>query len=340
MNNQKYAIKARGITKSFGKLKVLDGIDLQVKRGSVFALLGPNGAGKTTTVRILTTLLKADGGVAKVAGYDVNEEPNRVRAEIGLTGQYAAVDEYLTGRENLHMMGRLYHLSASDTKKRAEQLLEAFDLVDAANRAVKTYSGGMRRRLDLASSLIATPPIVFLDEPTTGLDPRSRLGMWGIIRKLVASGATILLTTQYLEEADQLADRIAVIDNGKVIAEGTADELKGKVGKERVEFVFTSKAQAKKAADLLDGEALSVDEEARKISLASEGVKHLNGQLTKLDKAGLEPESLRLHKPTLDDVFMQVTGHAAISQEETDDDKSKKNPDQAKPDSKEGPNGK
>lgn len=320
MKTKEYAISAKGVTKSFGKVDVLKGIDLKVERGKVFALLGPNGAGKTTTVKILTTLLKADGGSAKVAGYDVRHDADKVRGEIGLTGQYAAVDEYLTGRENLHMMGRLYHLSRRDTRHRTEQLLELFDLVEASNRAVKTYSGGMRRRLDLASSLIATPPIVFLDEPTTGLDPRSRLGMWSVVRKLAQAGATILLTTQYLEEADQLADRIAVIDGGKVIAEGTADELKGKVGKERVEFGFESKASTVKAAKLLDGEALQIDEDKRTISLASEGVKHLNSQLTKLDKAHLEPESLSLHKPTLDDVFMHLTGHAAESEEAADSD--------------------
>nr|AMP54481.1 drrA [uncultured bacterium] len=317
LKNTEHAIEAKGITKSFGKLKVLDGVDLRVKRGTVFALLGPNGAGKTTTVRILTTLLKADGGTAKVAGYDVRREPDQVRELIGLTGQYAAVDEFLTGRENLHMMGRLYHLSKQDTVRRTDELLKQFDLEDAANRAVKTYSGGMRRRLDLASSLIAAPPIVFLDEPTTGLDPRSRLGMWNIIRQLVANGSTILLTTQYLEEADQLASRIAVIDGGKVIAEGTADELKEKVGKERIEFTFASAAQAKRAAKVVDGAALQIDEERRMVSLANDGgVKQLSSLLNKLSKSDLEPVSLSLHKPTLDDVFLHLTGHAAGAEEE------------------------
>lgn len=317
----KYAITAKNITKKYGKLEVLKGIDLNVEQGTILALLGPNGAGKTTTVRILTTLIKHDGGKATVAGYDVNDEQDEVRASIGLTGQYAAVDEYLTGRENLQMMGRLYHLSAADSKKRAEELLKQFDLVAAADRPAKTYSGGMRRRLDLATSLIAAPPIIFLDEPTTGLDPRSRQGMWHIIRKLVAEGATILLTTQYLEEADQLANKIAVIDGGKVIAEGTADQLKAMVGKERVEFVFKNASQTKKAAQVIDGEALQVDEERNAVSLANDGgVKELNGILTELAKAKLEPESLSLHKPTLDDVFLHLTGHAASDEEETPED--------------------
>lgn len=323
----KNAITAKGITKSYGKVEVLKGIDLNVEEGTILALLGPNGAGKTTTVRILTTLIKADGGKATVAGFDVREDADRVRAAIGLTGQYAAVDEYLTGRENLQMMGRLYHLSKRDSKKRAEELLEQFDLLDAADRASKTYSGGMRRRLDLAASLIATPPIIFLDEPTTGLDPRSRQGMWKIIRQLVASGATILLTTQYLEEADQLANRIAVIDGGKVIAEGTADELKDLVGKERIEFVFKTKDQTNKAAKVIDGEALQVDEEKRSVSLANDGgVKNLNGIINKLAAAKLEPESLSLHKPTLDDVFLHLTGHAASDEkaEPETDEKEKK----------------
>lgn len=312
----KYAITAKNITKKYGKLEVLKGIDLNVEQGTVLALLGPNGAGKTTTVRILTTLIKHDGGTATVAGYDVSEDPDEVRASIGLTGQYAAVDEYLTGRENLQMMGHLYHLSTRDSKRRAEELLEQFDLVDAADRPAKTYSGGMRRRLDLAASLIATPPIIFLDEPTTGLDPRSRQGMWKVIRHLVASGATILLTTQYLEEADQLANRIAVIDGGKVIAEGTANELKDLVGKERIEFVFKTKEQTAKAAKVVEGEALQVDEEKRTVSLANDGgVKNLNGLINQLTKAKLEPESLSLHKPTLDDVFLHLTGHAASDEE-------------------------
>jgi ABC-2 type transport system ATP-binding protein len=311
------AIVAKGITKSFGKVEVLKGIDLQVERGTVLALLGPNGAGKTTTVRILTTLLKADSGRADVAGHDVRENPDKVRELIGLTGQYAAVDEYLTGRENLQMMGRLYHLSKQDARKRTEALLKQFDLLDAAGRAVKTYSGGMRRRLDLAASLIAAPPIIFLDEPTTGLDPRSRLGMWDIIKQLIANGSTILLTTQYLEEADLLADQVAVIDGGKVIAEGTADELKDRVGKERIELTFKTAAQMKKAAKIVDGSALQTDEDRRSLSLANDGgVKQLSNLLAKLSKDGVEPEGLSLHKPTLDDVFMHLTGHTADTGED------------------------
>ncbi len=220
-----YAITVKGLEKSFGNVKVLDGVDLQVEKGTMLALLGPNGAGKTTTIRILSTLLKPDGGKAEVNGFDVAHQAHHVRESIGLTGQYAAVDEILTGYENLIMMGRLYHLSREDSVKRAKELLDQFDLVEAAHRPAKTYSGGMRRRLDLAASLIATPPIIFLDEPTTGLDPRSRLAMWAIIKKLVEADVTILLTTQYLEEADQLADKIAVIDGGKIIATGTSAEL-------------------------------------------------------------------------------------------------------------------
>jgi ABC-2 type transport system ATP-binding protein len=223
-------ITASGIEKSFKQLKVLDGIDLNVQKGRVFALLGQNGAGKTTTIRILSTLLKPDAGRATIMGYDVVEQPEEVRKVISRTGQYAAVDELLTGAENLLMMGRLYHLSHADARRRTSELLEQFDLADAARRMVKTHSGGMRRRLDLAVSLIATPPILFLDEPTTGLDPRSRLTMWKVITGLLASGVTVFLTTQYLEEADQLADKIAVIDGGKIIAEGTAEELKQQVG--------------------------------------------------------------------------------------------------------------
>src|SRR5215472_4964708 len=233
-----FAIEARNLTKSYGKTQVLKGIDLKVERGTMVALLGPNGAGKTTIVRILSTLLGFDRGTVLVDGHDVRSEPDKVRAVIGLTGQTAAVDELLTGRENLVMMGELYRLTSASARARAQELLEQFDLVEAANRPAKTYSGGMRRRLDLAVSLIATPPVLYLDEPTTGLDPRSRLAMWEIIKSLLAGGTTILLTTQYLDEADQLADRIVVIDGGKVIAEGTADALKSKVGNDRLELTL------------------------------------------------------------------------------------------------------
>ena len=260
---QNNVIEARNLTKSYGKTQVLKGIDLQVERGTMVALLGPNGAGKTTTVRILSTLLGFDGGTVLVDGHDVRTEADKVRAVIGLTGQAAAVDELLTGRENLVMMGRLYRLTAASARVRAQELLEEFDLVEAAGRPAKTYSGGMRRRLDLAVSLIATPPVLFLDEPTTGLDPRSRLAMWEIIKNLLAGGTTILLTTQYLDEADQLADRIVVIDGGKVIAEGTPSALKSKVGNDRLELTFRddesfSRAVAELGEDVIDSNAQGV----------------------------------------------------------------------------------
>lgn len=304
------AIVINNLTKSFKDVKVLEGIDLTVAKGTVLALLGPNGAGKTTTVRILSTLLKPDSGQAEVNGHDVLTDPQGVRGSIGLTGQYAAVDEYLTAQENLEMMGKLYHLSKSDSQKRAKELLEQFDLVEASGRIVKTYSGGMRRRLDLALSLIATPPVIFLDEPTTGLDPRSRLAMWSIIEQLVAADVTILLTTQYLEEADKLADRIAVLDNGKIIAQGTASELKDKVGKERLELTIKEGYDFNQALQIIDGQAMQHDVEDRTISLATGGtVKEIKRVLDHMEAAGIEIEALSLHKPTLDDVFLQLTGH-------------------------------
>ena len=254
------AIVVKNLKKSYGKNNVLKGVNLTVKRGTMLALLGPNGAGKTTTVRIMSTLLKYDGGTVTVEGFDVAKSPDEVRGVIGLTGQSAAVDEILTGRENLVMMGQLYRLTKRSAIARADELLEQFDLVDAANRSVKTYSGGMRRRLDLAVSLIATPPIIFLDEPTTGLDPRSRIAMWDIINKLKADGKTILLTTQYLDEADQLADNIVVIDGGKVIAEGTAKELKAKVGKDRLELTFANKTQLDSAVKALGSAVIDTSE--------------------------------------------------------------------------------
>lgn len=316
-----YAIEVKDLHKSFGKVSVLDGVNLTVERGTMLALLGPNGAGKTTTVRILSTLLTADGGDIHVEGYDVCKQADDVRHVIGLTGQYAAVDELLTARENLVMMGQLYHLRKDVAKQRATELLEQFDLVKAADRVVKTFSGGMRRRLDLAISLIAAPPIIFLDEPTTGLDPRSRLAMWDVIKKLMASGATILLTTQYLEEADQLADKIAVIDGGKVIAEGTADELKGRVGKERLELVLTTDKGFQKAKDIIDGEAVHDDPAKRSVSVAIDGgAKTVKQVLDKLDDAGVSIEGLSLHKPTLDDVFLALTGHQATEEEAEEDE--------------------
>lgn len=308
----KPAISVKNLHKSYGKLKVLEGVTFTAEKGSVVALLGPNGAGKTTTVRILSTLLKPDSGKITISGYDLSEEPDKVRSVIGLTGQYAAVDEYLSGYENLEMMGRLYRLSKDDAAKRANELLEQFDLVKAAKRNVKTYSGGMRRRLDLAASLVAAPPILFLDEPTTGLDPRSRTAMWAIIDKLVKGGTTILLTTQYLEEADLLADHILVIDGGKVIAEGTSDQLKQKVGSERLELTIDKKSNFKKARKVMDGETLQVDEERRLLTVPNyDGAGHLKSLLTQMEEAGIEIESISLQKPTLDDVFLSLTGKQA-----------------------------
>src|SRR3982075_2747145 len=309
MTSPNYVIEARSLTKSFGKIQVLKGIDLRVERGTMLALLGPNGAGKTTTVRILSTLLGFDGGTALVDGHDVRTEPDKVRAVIGLTGQAAAVDELLTGRENLVMMGRLYRLTAASSKIRAQELLEEFDLVEAAGRPVKTYSGGMRRRLDLAVSLIATPPVLFLDEPTTGLDPRSRLSMWEIIKNLLAGGTTILLTTQYLEEADQLADRIMVIDGGKVIAEGTPSSLKSKVGNDRLELTFLDDESFNRAVAEL-GEDV-IDANPKEFS-ATVVIKDTNSDVKRaldmLAEAGIAVQSLTVHKPTPDDVFLSLTG--------------------------------
>lgn len=318
-----YAIKINGVHKSYGKVKVLEGIDLKISRGSIVALLGPNGAGKTTMVKILSTLLKPDEGKVSIEGYDVVHKADKVRSLIGLTGQYAAVDEYLTGRENLRMMGRLYHLSKEDTRKRTEELLEQFDLVNAADRYAKTYSGGMRRRLDLAASLIATPPIIFLDEPTTGLDPRSRLGMWKIIQDLVKEGTTILLTTQQLEEADHLADRIAVLDDGKIIARGTADELKDKVGGERIRFVFAEEKDLKKAKKLI-GDQVEIDEKQKSLSVSNDkGIKKLKQLLEKFEKEKIKATGMSLSKPTLDDVFMKLTGHKATKAEANGNGNSK-----------------
>lgn len=306
--SQNEAIIVRNLTKSFKKVRVLEGINFSVQRGTILAMLGPNGAGKTTTVRILSTLLKPDGGEAIVNGFNVMTQADDVRATIGLTGQYAAIDEYFTGRENLEMMGRLYHLSKAESKRRATELLEQFDLMEAASRPAKTYSGGMRRRLDLAASLVAAPPILYLDEPTTGLDPRSRLAMWDVIGKLKKEGATILLTTQYLEEADMLADRIIVIDHGKVIAEGTADELKSRVGKDRLELTLKQVGDLDKAKASLTGD-VRVNAEDRTMSVAIGGnVSEVKVILDKLEQANIAIESLSLHKPTLDDVFLKLTG--------------------------------
>jgi ABC-2 type transport system ATP-binding protein len=311
------AIVVRGLKKSYGKNTVLRGVNLKVKRGTMVALLGPNGAGKTTTVRILSTLLGFDGGTVSVEGHDIKHDADIVRTIIGLTGQSAAVDEILTGRENLVMMGRLYRLTKQSAVARAEQLLEQFDLVEAANRSVKTYSGGMRRRLDLAVSLIAAPPVLFLDEPTTGLDPRSRIAMWGIINQLKSEGKTILLTTQYLEEADQLADHIVVIDGGKVIAEGTAKELKAKVGKDRLELAFANKKQLGDAAKVLGKTVLAKNDDDLTITvLITDTNKDVAASLAMLTKNKISLVSMAIHKPTLDDVFLSVTGKAKKQEEE------------------------
>lgn len=307
------AVEAHGLVKEFGDVKALNGIDLVVPRGKVVGLLGPNGSGKTTTVRILATLLKATAGTAKVAGFDVRKQADDVRRSIGLTGQYAAVDEFLTGRENLRMFGGLYHLDANYVKTRSDELLEKFDLTDAANRPAKTYSGGMRRRLDLAASLIAKPGILFLDEPTTGLDPRSRIGLWNVITELVAEGTTVLLTTQYLDEADQLADDIVVIDHGRVIAHGTSGQLKDQIGGDRLEIVVQDADQAASAvtalAPLVSGEA-TTDGTHYSAPVAG-GSPVLIEAVRALDAAGVGVADIGLRRPTLDDVFLSLTGHSA-----------------------------
>jgi ABC-2 type transport system ATP-binding protein len=313
MTTENPAIAVHGLVKSFGEVRALDGVDLDVTAGTVLGLLGPNGAGKTTIVRVLTTLLRADGGTASVLGLDVVAQASELRERIGLAGQYAAVDENLTGLENLVMVGRLYGMSRRAAKARGIELLDRFDLTDAAKRPVKTYSGGMRRRLDLAAALVAKPPVLFLDEPTTGLDPRSRLGMWDVIEDLVAEGSTVLLTTQYLEEADRLADGIAVIDHGRVIAEGTSDELKDRVGGERLEVRLEDPSDAGPAVQAL----LPMADEPPSCdgTLVTMGVRRRHGTIVeavrRLSEAGVEVDDLALRRPTLDDVFLTLTGHAA-----------------------------
>jgi ABC-2 type transport system ATP-binding protein len=310
MNRQRShstAISAAGLRKSFGDKTVLDGIDLHVAEGTIFSLLGPNGAGKTTIVRILTTLIIADGGDVRVAGHDVAEEPDAVRAAIGVTGQLSAVDDLLTGEENLILMADLLHLGRREGRRRAAELLDRFELAEAGAKTAATYSGGMRRRLDLAMTLVGRPRIIFLDEPTTGLDPRSRRSMWAVVRELVADGATIFLTTHYLEEADQLADRIAVLDRGKVVAEGTADELKRLVPGGHVRLRFADEDRLGLAAQHFDGSAR--DDEALTLQIPSDGSPSaVRAVLDRLDVLALDVDELSLHTPDLDDVFLALTG--------------------------------
>jgi len=308
-------IRARDLAKNYGEVRALDGLDLDVEAGSVLGVLGPNGAGKTTAVRILTTLLQPDAGQAEVAGIDVAAHPDQVRSRIGLSGQYAAVDEHLTGFENLDMIGRLYRMGREESRRRGRELLERFSLAEAGDRPVKTYSGGMRRRLDLAGALVARPAVLFLDEPTTGLDPRSRIGMWDIIRDLVAGGTTLLLTTQYLEEADQLADEIVVIDHGRAIARGTADQLKRQVGGERIELVVESSTSISTARETLMPFAVGeivVDEVNRTVTApVTGGSAVLMDVLRGLDSRAISLLDVGLRRPTLDDVFLTLTGHVA-----------------------------
>ena len=322
-------IRTQGLVKHFGAVHALKGVDLEVAAGSVFGLLGPNGAGKTTAVRILTTLIEPTGGRAEVAGFDVVKDAVKLRGQIGLAGQFAAVEQHLTGLENLEMVGRLYHLGKAEARRRATEVLERFGLADAANRTAKTYSGGMRRRLDLGASLVGRPKVLFLDEPTTGLDPRSRLDLWEMIRELQREGITLLLTTQYLEEADTLADQIAVIDVGAVIAQGTSDQLKDRIGGEVLELSVADRSQVAQAATALSGIGGTpvIDEAAAslKIPVGVEGASLLSEVIRRLDDAGVKVADLALHRPTLDDVFLSLTGHGAEDEAAEDGSRGKKN---------------
>ena len=320
--NDGFAVRAEALEKRYGAKRALDGFDLAVREGTVHGLLGPNGAGKTTAVRILSTLLRLDGGRATVAGLDVARQPREVRARIGLTGQYAAVDEVLTGRQNLEMFGRLFHLGRRRAADRATELLEQFDLTDAADKGVGAYSGGMRRRLDLAASMILAPAVLFLDEPTTGLDPRSRGEVWESVRALVAGGTTVLLTTQYLEEADKLASRITVIDQGRAIADDTPDGLKGLVGGDRIEVVVAARSEIPRAAKVVSrvsqGEPESDDEELRVHAPVTDRVGALTEVARTLQDEGVRVEDIGLRRPSLDDVFLRLTGHRTeTTQKET-----------------------
>jgi ABC-2 type transport system ATP-binding protein len=319
------AITVRGVVKCFGKVRALGGVDLDVRRGTVLGLLGPNGAGKTTLVRVLTTLLKPDEGTASVAGLDVVRDAEELRKQIGLAGQYAAVDENLTGLENLTMVGRLYGFPRAKAKQRGTELLERFDLRDAGGRVTSTYSGGMRRRLDLAAALVAKPPILFLDEPTTGLDPRSRIDLWETIEGLVGGGTTVLLTTQYLDEADRLADSITVIDHGLVIAEGTSDELKDRVGGERLEIRLEDDDQRDAAVDALA--PMAAETPAAQDGVVSAPVRTRSGAIAeavrRLSDQGIAVDDITLRRPTLDDVFLSLTGHAAQDGDQGDGEAAK-----------------